>query len=104
MLDKMRSITGTLGVASDLRLTIHAQMADTKSAEELAQLLDGVKGLGKLYAESVPDFGKLLGQVVEATRVGADKSKVTLNLTVTEKMIEDGLKVTPKKPNPGKPK
>jgi hypothetical protein len=95
--DKVNGFSGSVGVDKDIQGSLMIHTADAKSADSISEMLDGVKGFAKLAAGNNPDVGKLLGDVVDAVKISAEKNGVTLNVKISEEMIEKGLQAVPKK-------
>jgi hypothetical protein len=95
--DKVNGFSGSVGVDKDIQGSLMIHTADAKSADSISEMLDGVKGFAKLAAGNNPDVGKLLSDVVDAVKINAEKNGVTLNVKISEEMIEKGLQAVPKK-------
>jgi hypothetical protein len=95
--EKVNGFSGSVGVDKDLQGSLMIHTADAKAADSISEALDGLKGFAKLAAGNNPDVGKLLGDVVDSVKISAEKNGVSLNVTVSEEMIEKGLQAVPKK-------
>jgi hypothetical protein len=99
--DKIDGFTGAVGIDKDVQAAFHIFTADEKAADGIAELLDNVKGLAKVFAQQNPKVGGLLGDLTDNIKITTEKSRVDITLKVDEDMIQKGLKQLPKTP-PGK--
>lgn len=89
---KIRAFTVTVNVDRDVQTTVSVLTTEPKAAESIAELLESLKGLGKLYAASVPQIGAYLGQVIDTVKVVTSSTTVTATLQVSEQTIDQVIK------------
>lgn len=97
---KIQAVTAGLNIDRDVALNVKVLTTEAKAASTLAELIDGLKGFGKLYAASVPQFGPLLTQVMDSIKVGTNQTTVSATVNVTEQMIEQGVQAAKTPPPP----
>jgi WD40 repeat protein len=90
--EKIDGFTGAVGIGKDLRATFQIYTADDKAAEGIAELLDNVKGLAKVYAQNNAQFGGLIGDVSDKITISTDKAEVRIALQVDGAVIRKNWK------------
>jgi hypothetical protein len=101
--DKIDGFTGAVGIDKDVQAAFHIYTADDKAADGIAELLDNLKGLVKVFTQNNPQVGGLAGELTDAIKIATEKSRVDITLKVDEAMIEKGMKELPRTP-PKEPK
>jgi hypothetical protein len=94
--DRIRACTATLDVDRDVQVAVDVLTTDARTANSVAEMLDGLRNLGKLMAQNQPDFGDLIAQVFEGVKVRAGKNTVEVRARVPGEMIEKALQKAPK--------
>jgi hypothetical protein len=95
---KIKGFTVVLNVDRDIQTTLNVLTTEAKAAESIAELLEGLKGLGKLYAASVPQIGPHLGQAMDSVKVATSQATVTATLQVSEQTIDQVVKAAQRHP------
>jgi hypothetical protein len=94
--DKIDGFTGAIGIDKDVQAAFHIYTTETKAADGIAELLDNLKGLAKVFTQQNAQIGGLLGDLTDNIKISTDKARVDVTLKVDEEMIEKGLKQLPK--------
>jgi hypothetical protein len=100
---KIKGFTVVVNVDRDIQTTVNVLTTEAKAAESIAELLEGLKGLGKLYAASVPQIGAHLGQAVDAVKIATSQTDVTAAVQVSEQTIDQVVKAAQAPPPAPKP-
>ena len=89
---KLEALTGTVNVANDVRTSLVIHTADDKSAADVKKVLNQVKPILTLAANSDERVGPLVGDLMDNLKITTDKNSVNVNLTVTADLIEKATK------------
>lgn len=90
--DRIESFSATLDVGRDLEAVVRVHTTDAKTAEGLAETLDGLRGVVKLLAQNRPEVADLLAQAVDGTRVGARQTTVEVRVRVGGEALDKALR------------
>jgi hypothetical protein len=89
---KLKALTGTVDVANDVHTNLVIHTTDEKSAADVKKLLNQVKPILTLAANSDERVGPLVGDLMDNLKITTDKNSVNVNLTVTADLIEKASK------------
>ena len=91
---KLKTMTASLTVTDGVDAEHHRASSKKKAAKQLAGVLQLLKAVGQGAVQGMEDLPAVLGDILEAIKIAADKENVTIDLKVTKDMIE-------KAPSPG---
>jgi hypothetical protein len=94
--DRIKACTATLDVDRDVQVAIDVLTTDARTANSVAEMLDGLRNLGKLMAQNQADVGDLLAQVIDGMKIHTGRSTVEVRLRVPGDTIEKALQKAPK--------
>jgi hypothetical protein len=100
---KIKGFTVAVNVDRDVQMNLNVLTTEAKAAESIAELLEGLKGLGKLYAASVPQIGPYLGQAMDSIKIATSQASVTAAVQVSEQTIDQVVKAAQVPPPAPKP-
>jgi hypothetical protein len=92
---KIKSFKGGITLSDGIQFSIRIQTPDAKAARDVRQTIDGMRALLILAITSndqLKDLGPTLTDILNSIKFTLDKSAVGMDLTVTGKQIEEGLK------------
>ncbi len=92
---KVKSFKGGITLTDGVQLSLRIQATDDKAARDLRQTLVGLQSLLVLAITSndqLKDLGPTLTDIVNSIKFTLDKSTVGMDLSVSGKQIEEGLK------------
>jgi len=89
---KLEAATARVQVTDAATLSLALQATDAKAAKDLNILLQQGKAVLTLALLANEDVGPLAGELLDATRIGVAGNAATVDLRVTNEMIEKGLK------------
>lgn len=89
---KLEALTGTVNVTNDVQTHFAVHTSDAKAAGDVKKLLNQVKPLLTLWANSDEHFGPLVSDLLDNLKITTDKTNVNVNLTVTGDLIEKATK------------
>jgi hypothetical protein len=92
---RITGFTAALDVDRDVQAEFQIHTTDAKTADRVAELLDGARGLARLLAQNQPGVGDLLTEAVDNLKVGVRKSTVELRLRVAGDTLETALRKAP---------
>jgi hypothetical protein len=90
--EAITAFTGRVKVKDDLKFALNVPTKDKKSADDVAQLLDAVKGFAALAAQNVDGVGALLSELIEGCKSSTDGTSATLAGQLSEEQIARALK------------
>ncbi len=96
---KMLAFQGGIRLDEGVTAGFSLQMADEQAATDLRQMLDLAKGLANLYISNTPalkNAAPTITEILESARLTRQKAQVRLEVTVSEELIEKGVKPSPK--------
>jgi len=91
---KIKSLKAGITLTDDFRFSLRIETPDAKSAREVRQNLVGFQSLLILLVTSndqLKDFGSTLTDILNSIKFTLDKSTVGMDLSVSNKQIEEGL-------------
>jgi len=91
---KIKSLKAGITLTDDFRFSVRIETPDAKSAREVRQNLVGCQSLLILLVTSndqLKDFGSTLTDILNSIKFTLDKSTVGMDLSVSNKQIEEGL-------------
>ena len=89
---KLEALTGTVNVTSDVLTNFVIHTSDAKAAGDVKKLLNQVKPILTLAANSDEHIGPLVGDLMDNLKITTEKNNVNINLTVTGDLIEKATK------------
>jgi len=89
---KLESVTGSIGVASDVKVAIRVHTTDPKAAAQVKQAINQFKPLLAVVAQSNEELAPLLNDVLDNLKVTTEKDTTSVTLDVTQQMIEKAAK------------
>ena len=89
---KLKALTGTVNVTSDVQTNFVIHTTDDKSAADVKKLLNQVKPILTLAANSDEHIGPLVADLMDNLKITTDKTSVKVNLTVTGDLIDKAAK------------
>lgn len=92
---KIKSFKSGITITDGVQLSLRVQATDDKAAHDVRMTLKGVKSLLVLAVisnDQLKDFGPTLTDIVNSIKFTQDKSTVGMDLIVSGKQIEEGLK------------
>jgi hypothetical protein len=93
--NKVKSIKGGITVTDGIKFSVRIQTPDAKAARDIRQTLVGIQSILILAVTSndqLKEFGPTLTDIINSIKFTLDKSAVGVDLNVTAKQIEEGLK------------
>jgi hypothetical protein len=90
--EKLTSLTGRIIVTDVIQVDIRVNTTDPRSAANLSKLLGDLKGVAVFATQNIDTYGQLISSLIDTFKIAGDKSAVTLSATITEEVIEKGLK------------
>ncbi len=94
---KLESVTGSLNLTTDMSLNVLIHTTDAKAAAELRKMINQVKPLLAVVAQSNEEVGPVVGELLNNLKISADKTDVDISLKVTEETLEKAAKQGEKK-------
>ncbi|HBI44675.1 MAG TPA: hypothetical protein DDY78_17760 [Planctomycetales bacterium] len=86
---KLDAVTGAINVANDVQTNVVIHTTDAKAATDVKKLLNQVKPLLTLGAQSAgEEAAPVLSEVVDNIKITTEENSVKINLKVTEELIE----------------
>lgn len=93
---KIKSIKSGITITDGVQLSFRVQATDDKAAREIHTTLAGIVKPALIFlittTDQLKEFAPTLTDIVNAIKFTLDKSTVGMDLTVTGKQIEEGLK------------
>ncbi len=89
---KLKALTGTVNVTGDVQTHFVIHTSDAKAAADVKKLLNQVKPILTLAANSDEHVGPLVADLMDNLKITTDKTSVKVNLTVTGDLIEKAAK------------
>ena len=94
---KLEAVTGSINVANDVEVNLTIHTTDAKAAGDVKKILNQVKPLLSLAAQSAgEDAAPILGDVVDNIKITTNETSVKINLKVTQDLIERAHKLDAK--------
>jgi len=94
---KLESVTGSVNLTADLTANVLIHTTDAKAAAELRKMINQVKPLLAVVAQSNEEVGPMVGELLNNLKISADKTDVDISLKVTQETIEKATKKEEKK-------
>lgn len=94
---KLESVTGGVNLTADLTANVLIHTTDPKAAAELRKMINQVKPLLAVLAQSNEDIGPMVGELLNNLKISADKTDVDISLKLTQETIEKATKKEEKK-------
>jgi hypothetical protein len=86
---KLEAVTGTINVTNDVQTNLVIHTTDAKAAADVKKILNQVKPLLTLAAQSAgEEAAPVLSEVVDNLKITTDENSVKLSLKVSEDLIE----------------
>ncbi len=85
---KLETLTANLVLTNEANLNVMVNTSDAASAKKMSQLLKQLKSLGELMTLSNEDLPPIVGDLLAAIKISADRNSVIVNLRVTQEMID----------------
>ncbi len=89
--DKLSALTANVNIADGVEAFFRIHTTDAKAADEVKQLVDGIKNFAGLAVGQQPG-GEVIGKFIDALKVTAEKETVVVGGKISEKEIEEGIK------------
>jgi hypothetical protein len=92
---KVQSFNAGVALTDGVQFSLRVQTPDAKAAREMQQTLKGIQAILILAItsnEQLKDFGPTLTDIVNSIKFTLDKTIVGLDLNISAKQIEEGLK------------
>lgn len=89
---KLESITGDINVGNDLALDLTIHTADAMAAGDVKKMLNQVKPILTLMAQSNEDAAPIVQDLVDNLKITTDQSSVKVSLKVSQDVIEKAAK------------
>jgi hypothetical protein len=86
---KLQTLTASLTITDSVALHVTGNTTEAKAAEQLSRGLTGLKAAAGLAADDLPP---IVSDILEATKISAEKQSVIIALKVTKEMIEKAAK------------
>jgi hypothetical protein len=86
--DKLEAVTGSIAIATDVTTSLIVHTTDAKSAGDVKKMLNQIKPLLTLMAQSNEQAGPVIGEIVDNLKITTDQNSVKITLKVTEEQIE----------------
>jgi len=85
---KLQTLTTSLTITDSVTLNVTGNASDAKAAKQLAGVLLLLKGIGQGAVQGMEELPAVLGDILEAIKIKAEKESVTIDLKITKEMIE----------------
>jgi hypothetical protein len=89
---KLESVTGSINLTADLAAKVLIHTTDPKAAAELRKMINQVKPLLAVVAQSNEEVGPVVGELLNNLKITTDKTTVDISLKVTEEALEKATK------------
>jgi len=85
---KLQTVTASLTVTDAVALNVTGNTSEKKAAKNLAGVLLLLKGIGQGAVGGMDDLPAILGDILEAIKIAAEKESVTIDLKISKDMID----------------
>ena len=92
---KVQSLNAGIALTDGVQFSLRVQTPDAKAARDMQQTLKGIQAilvLGITSNEQLKDFGPTLTDIVNSIKFTLDQTVVGMDLNISAKQIEEGLK------------
>jgi hypothetical protein len=91
LVDKLESVSGSINLTGDADVKLLINTADTKTADNLAGLINLLLPATKEEIVRMPGVPPVVGTILTNMKVTSDKSAVVFNLKVADEMIQKAI-------------
>jgi len=92
MAPNLDAITGSFNLAEDARISLQVHTRNAKAAGQVKMLINQVKPLLAVVAQSNEELGPVVNELMENLKVTSQQNTVRVDLQITEEMIEKAAK------------